>query len=106
MFSEGLWTPHVGSEVWIRREPVTVLAGLGALQGKVDGELLPSDVQSVLLEVGEGHLIAGVGPVQDDGKCLLLNHLYISALFLNEGPMEHWCSKFEGGANTSLEDLE
>ena len=76
MFSEGLGTPHVGSEVWIGREHVTVLAGLGALQGKLDGELLPSGVQSVLLEVGEGHLIAGVGPAQDDGKCLLLNHLY------------------------------
>ena len=50
----GFGVPHVLSVVGVGREHMPVLAGLGTLDGKLVGEGLPSQVQSLLLEGDEG----------------------------------------------------
>ena len=50
----GLGVSHVGPEVGVGREHVPVLTGLGTLDGKLVGEGLPSQVQSLLIEGEEG----------------------------------------------------
>jgi hypothetical protein len=47
----GFGMPHVLSVVGVGWEHVPVLAGLGTLGGKLEGEGLPSQVQSLLLRV-------------------------------------------------------
>ena len=54
MLQVGFGMPHVLSVVGVGREHVPVLAGLGKLGGKLEGEGLPSQVQSLLLEGDEG----------------------------------------------------
>ena len=60
VFQEGFGVPHVGSVGGVGREHGLVLAGGSALQGKLEGDILSSPVQPLLLEGEQGHLIAGV----------------------------------------------
>ena len=67
VFQEGFGVPHVGSVGGVGREHGLVLAGGSALEGDV----LSSPVQPLLLKGEQGHLIAGVASAQDDSERFL-----------------------------------
>ena len=74
----GLGVPHVGPVGRVWGEHGLVLVGQGALQGKVEGKVLPSGVKSLLFQGEQGGLIAQVSSSKDKGKSFLLHHFYLS----------------------------
>ena len=93
VFQEGFGVPHVGSVGGVGREHGLVLAGGSALQGKLEGDVLSSPVQALLLEGEQGHLIAGVASAQDDSECFFLDTFNLSTLVLGETTVEDWGCK-------------
>ena len=90
VFQERFGVPHVGSVGGVGREHGLVLAGGSALQGKLEGDVLSSPVQPLLLEGEQGHLVAVVAPSQDDSKSFLLDTFNLSTLVLCEPTVEDW----------------
>ena len=70
-----------------------MLAGDGALQGKLEGDVLSSHVQPLLLEGEQGHLIAGVASAKDDSECFFLDTFNLPTLVLGESTVEDWSCK-------------
>ena len=84
VFQERFGVPHIGSVGGVVREHGHVHAGDCALLGKLEGEVLSSHVQPLLLEGAQGHLIAGVASSKDDSKCFFLDTFNLPTLVLGE----------------------
>ena len=70
-----------------------MLAGLNTLLGKLNGQVGSPVVQSLLVQVGQGPLIAGVRLAKYYGKGLFLDHFYPSALVQSEATVKDRSSK-------------